>query len=213
MSGASTVLYSPNMPERFLKTPITSAREKITLAAFDLFHAHGIEGTSVDDILKSSGTGKSQFYHYFKSKDGLVHEMMEMARKKVKDGEIIGCEPIESWGDLKAWLESAIEKMAHYNFTRACPLGRFASEIPEGDEWLRKDVMAVFEAKKQYPKDFFVGMKARGELTDDADPDSLADFCLSTLQGAMLMGKLYQDEAHIRSAVEHCYRYLKSFSK
>ncbi len=49
-------------------------RLKIIQSAFDLFHNQGVNATSIDEILESSGTGKSQFYYYFESKDALVHE-------------------------------------------------------------------------------------------------------------------------------------------
>lgn len=201
------------MPERCLKKPVTSAPEKIVMAAFDLFHANGIEGTSVDDILRKSGTGKSQFYHYFKSKDGLIHQLMEMACKKIKAGEIIGCDPIETWGDLKCWFDSSLEKMGNFDFTRVCPMGRFAVEISEGNELLRKDILMVFEAKKQHPREFFIKLKARGELKENADPETLADFCMASVQGAMLLGKINRDAKPVREVIDHAYAYLESFKK
>ncbi|MCA9399346.1 MAG: TetR/AcrR family transcriptional regulator [Candidatus Omnitrophica bacterium] len=48
-------------------------RERMLRTAFDLFHQKGVNATSVDEVLEKSGTGKSQFYYYFKSKEGLVH--------------------------------------------------------------------------------------------------------------------------------------------
>jgi AcrR family transcriptional regulator len=44
----------------------TSTKDRILAVALDLFHENGINATSVDDILEASGTGKSQFYYYFK---------------------------------------------------------------------------------------------------------------------------------------------------
>jgi AcrR family transcriptional regulator len=41
------------------------------LAAADLFHKQGVHATSPDEVIEASNTGKGQFYHYFKSKEGL----------------------------------------------------------------------------------------------------------------------------------------------
>lgn len=90
------------MVEKFIKKPMTSAQERILTAAWDLIHEHGFDGTSVDDILKRSNTGKSQFYHYFGSKEGLVHAMLGEARKLIKEGNIEGLSPIENWSDTAA---------------------------------------------------------------------------------------------------------------
>ena len=199
------------MPQEFVKKPMTSARDRIVLAAWDLFHEHGLDGTSVDDILKQSETGKSQFYHYFGSKDGLVHAMLEEARKLIKGGQIEGVGPIETWEDLKGWFTSFLDKMQYYNFCRSCPLGRFAAELSPEDEAIRKDVLLVFETKKQFPKDFFVKLKARGELKENADPDELADFCLTVLQGGGILSKLYREEKQLKQAVDHAYAYLQTF--
>ncbi len=183
------------------------------MAAWDLFHEHGIAGASVDDILKASDTGKSQFYHYFGSKEGLVHAMLEEARRMIKDGEIEGIQPIESWDGLRQWFEGFIEKMAYYEFCRACPLGRFAAELSRDDEEIRKSILLVFEAKRQYTKDFFLTLKAKGELKDEADPDSMAEFCDAILQGASLLSKMHRDEEVVRRTLDHAYAYMESFKR
>ena len=48
-------------------------RLRIIRAAADLFHKQGVGATSPDQVIEASKTGKGQFYHYFKSKEGLVH--------------------------------------------------------------------------------------------------------------------------------------------
>ena len=55
-------------------------RLRILRAASDLFHAQGVAGTSPDQIIEVSATGKGQFYHYFKSKEGLVHAVLQNYR-------------------------------------------------------------------------------------------------------------------------------------
>ena len=52
-------------------------RLRIIRAAADLFHKQGVRATSPDQILEASGTGKGQFYHYFKNKEGLIHEVLQ----------------------------------------------------------------------------------------------------------------------------------------
>ncbi len=54
-----------------------SAKQKITLAAKDLFVAKGYNGTSIRDIAKTSGVQTSLIYHYFENKDCLWRQVRE----------------------------------------------------------------------------------------------------------------------------------------
>ncbi len=189
------------------------ARSKIINAAFDLFHERGIHATSVDDILKKSATGKSQFYHYFGSKEGLVRAVMEGARNQINDGSIAGISSIETWDDLKCWFDFSLDSMACHEYNRSCPMGRFASDLSKGDEAVRSGVVLVFETVKQHPKEFFIKIHARGELKPEADPDAMADFCVSIVQGACLVSKVYRDRAPLDNSLDAAFSYLRSLLK
>ncbi len=52
-------------------------RDKIIDAAMPLFFEYGYEATSVRMILEKVGGEIGMFYHYFKSKDELFHEVVE----------------------------------------------------------------------------------------------------------------------------------------
>ena len=192
---------------------MTSARDRIILASWDLFHERGIHDTSVDDILKKSETGKGQFYHYFGNKEGLIQAVLEDGRKKVLNGDIVGMEPIETWEDMRRWFNTKLEKTRHYDCKRACPIGRFAAELSENDEDIRRSVLLVLETVKQIPKEFFIKLKARGELRDDADPEELATFCEAVLQGGSILAKAEQDTKALEVSLDHAYAYLQSFKK
>ena len=47
----------------------------------------------------------------------------------------------------------------------------------------------LFEIVKNKLRAFFIREKAQGRLAADADEDRLADFCIATTQGAMLIGQ------------------------
>ena len=59
---------------------------QIIRAAADLFHQQGVRATSPDEVIQASGTGKGQFYHYFKNKEGLVHEVLQAHLEEIKAG-------------------------------------------------------------------------------------------------------------------------------
>jgi AcrR family transcriptional regulator len=64
----------------------TEARSRIIRAAADLFHKQGVNATGPDQVIEASGTGKGQFYHYFRNKQGLVHEVLQTHLAAIKVG-------------------------------------------------------------------------------------------------------------------------------
>ena len=56
----------------------TDTKEKIIYAAFDLFFNKGYKDVSLQEISDNAGITKGGFYHYFKSKEELFIEMMEV---------------------------------------------------------------------------------------------------------------------------------------
>ncbi len=51
-------------------------REAILEAAAHLYARRGFLGASIADLAKAAGTSKSLIYHYFPSKDDILHEVM-----------------------------------------------------------------------------------------------------------------------------------------
>lgn len=56
-------------------------------AAADLIYEHGVERTSLDDVMAASGVSKSQLYHYFADKDALVLEVIAFQTGRVLDSQ------------------------------------------------------------------------------------------------------------------------------
>ena len=73
--------------------------------------------------------------------------------------------------------------------TRGCPFGTGGNGVTDKDELIRQDLSHIFEIVKNKLRAFFIREKAQGRLAADADEDRLADFCIATTQGAMLIGQ------------------------
>ncbi|MEG0107473.1 MAG: TetR/AcrR family transcriptional regulator [Lachnospiraceae bacterium] len=54
-----------------------SVKERIVTAAWELFHEKGYDNTTMEDIIKLSGTSKGSFYYYFDSKDVLLSTLSD----------------------------------------------------------------------------------------------------------------------------------------
>jgi len=182
-------------------------RRQILTVAADLFHRQGVAATSPDQIIDASGTGKGQFYHYFKNKEGLVHEVLQSYLGEIRNGGGPLNYEIASWEDLERWFRGQLVLQKSYRMTRGCPFGTIGNEVTENDELIRQDLSLIFEVAKAKIAAFFIREKASGRLDPEAGEEQLADFCLAMMQGAMLLGKVKRDghlvEQVIRETMAH----------
>ena len=200
------------MKSRYAKG--TDTKLRIIQVAADLFHKQGVHSTSPDEIIEASGTGKGQFYNYFKSKEGLVHEVLQHHVRAIKDGDAPVNYEINSWEELERWFQAHLDLQKKYKMTRGCPFGTVGNELTENDGLIRQDLGHLFEVVKHKLAAFFIREKAQGRLVKDANEETLAAFCIATVQGAMLMGKIERDsrtvEISFREALTHLKRYAVS---
>ena len=166
---------------------------------FALFHKQGVGAMSPDQAIEASETGKGQFYHYFKSKEGLVHEVLQTYLDDIAKGTAPLSYEIDSWEDLERWSFSNIELQKRFRMTRGCPFGTIGNEVTENDELIRQDLSLIFEVVKNKLAAFFIKEKAKGRLTQDANEEQMADFCIATVQGAMLLGKIKRNSRTVEN--------------
>ena len=197
------------MKARFVKGAET--RLRIIRTAADLFHKQGARSTSPDQVIEASRTGKGQFYHYFKSKEGLVHEVLQTYLEEIKTQTSRVNYEIHSWKDLEKWFAAQVELQKNYEMTRGCPFGTLGNEVTENDELIRQDVSLIFEVVKNKLAAFFVKEKAKGRLAKKANEEELADFCIASMQGAMLMGKIKRSSQTVETSVQEALAHLKSY--
>jgi len=183
-------------------------RRQILAAAADLFHKQGVVATSPDQIIEASGTGKGQFYHYFRNKEGLVHEVLQTYLEAIRNGSGPLNYDITSWDDLERWFRAQLKLQKRYRMTRGCPFGTIGNEVTENDELIRQDLSLIFEVARAKLATFFVKEKASGRLDPDAQEEQLADFCLAMIQGAMLMGKVKRDSQLVERVVHEAMTHL-----
>ena len=197
------------MKARFVRGADT--RLRIIRTAADLFHQQGARSTSPDEIIEASRTGKGQFYHYFKSKEGLIHEVLQAYLEEIKTGRSNVSYEIHSWRDLEKWFLAHLELQKNFDMTRGCPFGTLGNEATQNDELIRQDVSLLFEAVKNKLAAFFLMEKAKGRLARQANAESMADFCIATIQGAMLMGKIKRSSQTVETTIEEALAHLRGY--
>jgi PIN domain nuclease of toxin-antitoxin system len=84
--------------------------------------------------------------------------------------------------------------------------------VTENDELIRQDLSLIFEVMKGKIAAFFLKEQGRGRLAKRADAEGMADFCLATIQGAMLMGKIKRSSTTVESSAQEALAHLRRYA-
>jgi TetR/AcrR family transcriptional repressor of nem operon len=169
-------------------------RDRLVLAAGDLFHRNGYAATSVEDILERTGVARSNFYYYF---DGKLDLAREVFRRWVEDFEdhLHGALSSDGDGDAAEGLhaifsevrvspaDERIEPLGRL----ACPMGPLVLELAPHDEEIRSVATEFLGSLGDALRETIADGARRGQFDGDIDPEAAAAVALATLQGALLL--------------------------
>jgi len=194
---------------------ITNTKVRMIRAAADLFHKQGVHLTTPEEVVKAAGATMNQFYHHFTNKEGLVHAVLGTYYDAIRDAagpvNSINYE-ISSWRDLEKWFLAHIKLQKRFQMKRGCPFGTVGNELIGQEGAVREDLSRIFELVKGRLATFFAKEGSKGRLAEDASPELLADFCIATIQGAMLLGKVRKDSRPVETTVREALAHLKGYS-
>jgi TetR/AcrR family transcriptional regulator, transcriptional repressor for nem operon len=190
-----------------------ATRARIVEAAADLIYVHGVEQTSLDDVMAASGVSKSQLYHYFADKEALVLDVIARQTERVLDAQLPHLEALDSLPALKAWRNAFVRLNKATQF-RGCPLGNLASELANDSEPARKRLADSFSMWRHRIENGLAKMRERSELSASADPHELALALLSAVEGGLLLAKTTHSsrplEIAIDMAIDHVARHVNA---
>jgi AcrR family transcriptional regulator len=200
---------------RHKSTARTSSRPKMIRAAADLFHKQGVHLTTPEEVVKAAGATMNQFYHHFANKEGLIHKVLQTYYDAIKnaDGPVNSVNyHISTWRALEKWFLAHVKLQKRFQMKRGCPFGTVGNELIGQEREVREDLSRIFELVKDRLATFFVREKSKGRLAENASPELLADFCIATIQGAMLLGKVKKDSKPVEMTVREALSHLKAYS-
>ncbi len=187
-------------------------RQKILATAAAMIHDQGVKATSVDAVLAGSGTGKSQFYHYFANKDDLVREVLAYQFNQLVREQGALLQRLDTWDGIEAWFNFIVEWQRRRRLLGGCPIGSLAAEMADCDDELRVALVGAFDSWESFLKRGLAAMQARGQLAPDADPDALAEATLAAIQGGILLAKTKKSLQPLRNALAGALACLHSFA-
>ena len=177
-------------------------RERILDAAAELIAERGADGTSLDDVRATTRTSKSQLYHYFGDKQGLVRAVTDRQCERViaLHGELLG--EVRDWASLRGWADAVVTIAEAQGFRGGCPLGTLAAGLADTDETARERLASAFGAWRAAITAALSRLVENGQLDPAADLDALTTAMLAAVQGGLLLAKTERDSKPLRIALD-----------
>lgn len=185
-------------------------REHILEQAAGLFNQQGFAGASLSDIMDATGLQKGGIYRHFESKEALAVEAFDFAVQRMS----------ERFAEAVSGKESALERLrgiigvfaelpTNPPVPGGCPIMNAAIENDDGNPLLRQRAREAMNGLQALIRRTVERGIAQGELRADLDAKELATVMTATLEGAVMLSRLYDDPAHVRRAADHLLRYLE----
>ena len=168
---------------------VSKVRDKIVGAALDRFHALGFNACGVQEIVDKAGVPKGSFYNYFKSKELLALEVLQIytqgtGREILSDK---GLAPVER---LRKHFEAMASRRAKLGYEKGCLLCNLAAESSEDVPLVREAVAESLASWTALVAAAIRDGQADGSIAPDLDADQVARFMLNGWQGAAVRMKL-----------------------
>lgn len=169
-----------------------SLRETLLDAGFRTIWDAGYSASGVRDIVAAAGAKPGSFTNHFPSKEAFVGEVLDRYFAYVSGlvEKALAADGTPTVGRLRRYLDVITSKLEAAEWARGCMIGNLSLETVVHSEALRQQLVAIFERWRQPFADCIREGQASGEIDDRFEADDLADFLLSSWQGAMLRMKV-----------------------
>lgn len=186
-------------------------KEKILQQAAELFNQQGYAGSSISDIMRVTGLQKGGIYNHFKSKDDLALQAFEFAIAQLRQHYLAAIRSKHHAIDrLQAIMGVFRSYVDNPPIKGGCPLLNTAIESDDAHPVLRLYCQqAMTSWRKLFYRIIQKGIE-KGEIRPTVDADEVATILIATLEGAVMISKLYGDSIHIERAINHLTDYIES---
>jgi TetR/AcrR family transcriptional repressor of nem operon len=191
---------------------LPETRNKLVDAGVKLMRARGYNATTVDDICAAAGVTKGGFFHYFKSKN----EIAKAAVQRFHDGKAVDfqdapfrklTDPLDRVFGRLDFVEESVGGDRH--LTKGCLIGMLAQELSFTNPELRSACSDMFtRIAKNFEADL-ADAKALYAPKASFDPNNLALFYVSIVQGSLMLAKAAESNDVMLANLEQFRQYLE----
>lgn len=186
-----------------------NVKEKLLRAGSESFLSKSYTAARVDEICKAAGVSKGSFFHYFKSKEDLAIAVLENyfnnASAKFAGGDYLKeTDPIErAYGFIDFADAAAMEFWGN-----GCLFGNFVTDLRVSGTEIEKRVENIF---RNLSKSFAIVMRPIAALDKSGNGPTaleLSEQFLMAVEGAIVLGRAYNEPEKVREGIRAFRRYL-----
>jgi TetR/AcrR family transcriptional regulator, transcriptional repressor for nem operon len=179
-------------------------RQRIVELAAPVFNRRGYAGASLRDLTGATGLEKGGIYNHFGSKEQLALEAYDYAIGRTtellarsQDGLT---DPVER---LTAMIEAFAVTVRRPAIEGGCPIMNTAIDADDTNPELLERARASMTLWHRLVGRIVKDGKEAGVLAADVDPYALASTITASLEGALMLARLYDDPSHMDRVVDH----------
>ncbi|MEH2127277.1 TetR/AcrR family transcriptional regulator [Nostoc sp.] len=186
-------------------------KTRILEQAAELFNQQGYAGSSMSDIMRVTGLQKGGIYNHFQSKDDLALQAFDFAIARIKQHTRFA---LRSKHHAVERLQAIIGVFSSFAenppIKGGCPLLNTAVESDDAHPALRERAQQAMNSWLHLICRIIEKGIEKGEIRPEVSADEIATIIIATLEGGIMMSKLYGDSIHIHRVINHLNRYLKT---
>jgi TetR/AcrR family transcriptional regulator, transcriptional repressor for nem operon len=188
-------------------------KQRIIEKAAIIFNQNGYAGSSISDIMKLTGLQKGGIYSHFKSKEEIAVAAFDYTLSLILESLMakVGA-AATSIDRLIAFAESFRGFTTQPIGVGGCPILNTAVESDDTHPRLRLHVQeAVNEIRALLDSIVELGIRQH-EIVATTDREQVSTIMLVTIEGAIMMSKLYGTDLYLDLAIDHLHNYINSLS-
>jgi TetR/AcrR family transcriptional repressor of nem operon len=187
---------------------MADTRDRIVFAAMQLFWEKGYASTSIADILKAAEANSGSLYHFFPGKQDLLVAVLDTYLGGIDEMLLAPLwqgvsDPIER---VFALLDGYRHSLATTECQYGCPIGYLALELHEPDPHVRERIAANFTTWVDRVERCL--KEAGDRLPPTIDRRALAQFVLTTMEGAVMQARTYRSLDTFDASIGQLRRYF-----
>ena len=169
-----------------------SLREQILEAGLKVMFCKGYIGAGVRDIVAAAPAPQGSFTNHFRSKEEFAREVLDryFADLKRLVADTLGDTSRTPRQRLRRYLDIITDRLTKAEFSRGCLIGDFSLEATPHSEMLRTRLVEIFAEWRAPFAACIADAQAAGEIDATFAPEELAEFLLSSWEGAILRMKV-----------------------
>jgi AcrR family transcriptional regulator len=190
-----------------------ATRRMILERAAPVFNQRGYAGASMSELVEATGIEKGGIYNHFGSKEQLAVEAFDYAISLIVDGYASAQEGKVGLDRLVAIIQVFGDWSGHPIVEGGCPIMNTAIEADDTNPALAARARAAMHSWHRLIGSIVKDAKARGEIGDGVDPYELATVVTSTLEGSLMLSRLFHDPAYKHRAVASLTDHVESLRR